>query len=296
MHAEQKGGGVTWIFRLITVVGATVLCAVPGAAQQRDSLVQQVERLVNAGDRSAALALAAAALTIRTIGTDGYAEALYARAFATSEAIDAERDYLRVAIEYPLSDRAEAAMRRVADFKMARGDRPGARRFYERLSTEYSGSPQAARSMYWAGRLALDDGEPQTGCRYVSRARDVVSREDVELTNQIEYLRTRCTQVSNTVRPTLSSPVTADSVRTVRPPATGSGFTVQIAAYNRKADADALYRRLKTRGFDVRVTGSKAPYRVRIGRYDTREDATAALGRMRGYNVRGIVVEAEPAG
>ncbi len=287
---------MTRLWGLIAVVAATVTGAVPGAAQQRDSLVQQVERLVNAGDRSAALALAADALTIRTIGTDGYVEALYARAYATSEAIDAERDYLRVAIEYPLSARAEAAMRRVADFKVARGDRAGARRFYERLSTEYVGSPQAARSMYWAGRLALDDGEPQSGCGYLSRAEDRVGREDVELSNQIKYLLTRCGQVGNAAQaPPPASPPPIDSARPTQPAVEGNGFTVQIAAYSRKADADALHRRLKARGFDVRVTGSRAPYRVRIGRYDTKADATAALGRMRGYNVRGIVVEAEPA-
>jgi hypothetical protein len=283
--------------RFLAAIAAALLCALPAAAQQRDSLVQRVERLVNAGDRAAALALADSALTIRTSGTAGYVEALYARGFATDDALAAERDYLRVAIEYPLSTRAEAAMRRVAEFKMARGDRPGARQFYERLSVEYSESPQAARTMYWAGRLALEDGEPQSGCVYLSRASDLVNAEDLELTNQINYLRTRCMQVSTGAQGTPAAPPpSADSVRTARPPAGSSpGFSVQVAAYNRRSDADALSRRLKARGFDVRVAGSRAPYRVRIGRYETKADATAALGRIRGYGVRGIVVEAEPA-
>lgn len=277
--------------RIVCALVAMGTFALPAAAQQSDSLVRQVERLINAGDRTAARALAERALTIRTSGTEGYAEALYARAFATSDALPAERDYLRVAIEYPLSPRAEAAMRSVADLKMARGDRAGARRYYERLSAEYSDSPQAPRTMYWAGRLALDDGDPQAGCGYLSRAADEVSADDVELASQISYLRNRCMQVGPAVSVT-PPPDTA-------PPAPAAadipnGFTVQIAAYNRKADADALFRRLKARGFDVRVAGSRAPYRVRIGRYETKEDATAALGRIRGYNVRGIVVEAEP--
>jgi cell division protein FtsN len=70
-------------------------------------------------------------------------------------------------------------------------------------------------------------------------------------------------------------------------------FSVQIAAYNARADATSLFNRLKQRGFDVRVVGDRAPYRVRIGRYATRAEAVAALGRMRAAQVNGIVVEAE---
>jgi cell division protein FtsN len=51
---------------------------------------------------------------------------------------------------------------------------------------------------------------------------------------------------------------------------------------------------LKNRGFDVRVAGRQAPYRVRVGRYATRADAEAARGRMRKAKVEGLVVEAEP--
>ena len=68
----------------------------------------------------------------------------------------------------------------------------------------------------------------------------------------------------------------------------------QVAAYSRKRDADATVSRLKARGFQVRITGTKSPYRVRIGRYATREEAVAAYGRMRRAGVTGMVVEAEP--
>jgi cell division protein FtsN len=67
-----------------------------------------------------------------------------------------------------------------------------------------------------------------------------------------------------------------------------------VAAYTARTDANSLASNLKGRGFDARVVGDKAPYRVRIGRYASRADAQAALGRMKSSRVNGIVVEAEP--
>jgi cell division protein FtsN len=71
-------------------------------------------------------------------------------------------------------------------------------------------------------------------------------------------------------------------------------FSVQVAAFPKKRDADALGEVLKQRGFPVRVVGTTPPFRVRVGRYDSREDAGAALERMKASRVKGIVVEAEP--
>jgi cell division protein FtsN len=71
-------------------------------------------------------------------------------------------------------------------------------------------------------------------------------------------------------------------------------FSVQVAAFPKKRDADALGEVLRQRGFEVRVFGTAPPFRVRVGRYDSREEAAAALGRMKASRVNGIVVEAEP--
>jgi cell division protein FtsN len=67
-----------------------------------------------------------------------------------------------------------------------------------------------------------------------------------------------------------------------------------VAAYTARQDATSLASSLKGRGFDARVVGDKAPYRVRIGRYASRADALSALTRMKSSRVNGIVVEAEP--
>jgi outer membrane protein assembly factor BamD (BamD/ComL family) len=179
---------------LLTITVLLSGSAMPAVAQPPDSLVPRVQQLVNLGNRTAARALADSALVIRTAGTQAYAEALYARALATADAASAERDYLRVGIEYPLSPRAEAAMMMAGQLKMSRSDRRGARALFERLALEFPNGPQAARAGYWAGRLALEDGDVAQGCRSLALARERVAPDDVEFRNQVDYLRARCAE------------------------------------------------------------------------------------------------------
>jgi cell division protein FtsN len=58
-------------------------------------------------------------------------------------------------------------------------------------------------------------------------------------------------------------------------------WTVQIAAYQTKADADALVKRLAARDISARVAGTKKPYRVQVGRYATRAEATEAVATLK---------------
>ena len=71
-----------------------------------------------------------------------------------------------------------------------------------------------------------------------------------------------------------------------------SGYSVQVAAYTRKSEAADLVSTLKKRGYEARVDGSVAPFRVRIGRYATEKDADAALKRIKAKHMDGFVVRA----
>ena len=77
-------------------------------------------------------------------------------------------------------------------------------------------------------------------------------------------------------------------------PANAKQYSVQVAAFPKQRDADALRDVLRQRGFQVRVFGTAPPFRVRVGRYDSREEAAAAVERMKASRLKGIVVEAEP--
>jgi cell division protein FtsN len=68
---------------------------------------------------------------------------------------------------------------------------------------------------------------------------------------------------------------------------------VQVAAFQTRASADALAKRLADRGFESRVYGTAKPYRVRVGRYATREEAEEAVRRLKRRGVTGVVMEAE---
>jgi cell division protein FtsN len=71
-----------------------------------------------------------------------------------------------------------------------------------------------------------------------------------------------------------------------------SAWSVQVAAYNRKAEADKLASSLTARGYQARVDGDVAPFRVRIGRYATAKDADEALRKIKAKQMTGFVVRA----
>ena len=68
---------------------------------------------------------------------------------------------------------------------------------------------------------------------------------------------------------------------------------MQVAAYETRASAAALAQRLTARGYEARVVGDSRPFRVRVGRYRTRDRATEVVRELSRVNVRGFVVEAE---
>jgi cell division protein FtsN len=71
-----------------------------------------------------------------------------------------------------------------------------------------------------------------------------------------------------------------------------SGYSVQVAAYSRKSEADKLTASLVRRGYQARVDGEVAPFRVRIGRYATNKEAEDALSRIKAKHMDGFVVRA----
>jgi len=261
----------------------------PGLSQDVDSALTRIERLVIAGDRSSARVLTDSLLGALPPESPRFADALYWRAQSARSAADAERDYLRISVEHAFSPRAPDALIALAQLEFARGDRAAARRRFDRVLRDYPKGKHVARASLWSGRLALEERDHAAGCATLNAARPLVGPNDIELRNQFDYFVAQCERL----------PV-ADSVTTSVPPATtpatttGPQYSVQVAAYTARRDATLLASRLKEQGFDVRIVGSKAPYRVRVGRYATRADAMAALARMRASRVGGIVVEAEP--
>lgn len=260
-------------------------------SQDTDSALIRVERLVVGGDRSTARVLADSLVASLPADSPRLADVLYWRAQSATSAVDAERDYLRISIEHPFTARAPDALLALAQLEFARGDRTAARRRFDRLLRDYPKGKHVARASLWSGRLALEERDNVAGCRTLNAARPIVGSDDIELRNQFDYFVAQCDRIAPA--DSVPTPTGAPASGPAASPA-GPAFSVQVAAYNARQDATSLAARLKQRGFDVRVVGDKAPYRVRIGRYATRADANAALARVRASRLTGIVVEAEP--
>ena len=54
-------------------------------------------------------------------------------------------------------------------------------------------------------------------------------------------------------------------------------WSVQVAAWPTMEEAEKFAADIRARGYDVRVDGSSAPFRVRFGRYPTRDAANTAM-------------------
>ena len=271
------------------------LLAQPARAQNAD-VTARIERLTALGNTPGARALVDSLLAASPEGSEVFVEALYWHAVLDSTAAGAERDYLRVVVEYPLAPRASAALLRLADLELARQARDRARRHLEKLRVDYPHSKQFARAQFLAARLARDDGEPQKACALLTSARSSVDASNVELRNQIEYMHASCASLSSaaSASPTVDSATVRDTSVRQSPAETKSGgrYAIQLAAYNTQREATAMARQLQRRGVEARVVGTKAPFRVRVGSYTTREEARRAMTLA---GLRGIIVEADPS-
>jgi cell division septation protein DedD len=296
---------------VLIVVGVRVPAAIAqGAAPATEPVFVRAQQMVTAGQDVAGRAVVDSVLAATTEGTPRYAEALFWRATLSKTAAGAERDYRRIAVEYPLSPRAAEALFRLSQLEMTRGDRAAARAHLERLQREHPTGATSTRASVALARLAFDDGDVTAGCAAIAAAQSGLVSGDVELRNQVEDYSPRCANIAaaSTLRQDSAAspnagrpmPATRDADSAVvrggaRPAAsTPTEYSVQVAAYDTRAAADALAKRLSARGYAARVVGDQRPYRVRVGRYPTRERAGNAVRQMARQNVRGVIVEAEP--
>lgn len=86
-------------------------------------------------------------------------------------------------------------------------------------------------------------------------------------------------------RPAVAQPATAPAMATPE-------YSVQVAAYKTRADADKLVESLRTRGYEARVDVSPDWFRVRVGRYQSERAAETQLHEMKSKQMSGFVVRA----
>jgi cell division septation protein DedD len=325
-----------------------------------DSVFKRARRLVADGDGAAGRALVDSMLRAAQEGTAGFGDALYWRGALAETAADAERDYRRVIVEYPLSPYADDALLSLAELEQARGDRAAAYQHLQRFVREHAPGPARARAGLAAARLAFEQRDVPRGCAMIADARSSVGTSDVELRNQIEYHGSRCATTSASApataapatgttstarpstrivttnpgptqapapRPATTTPTsapsraptaapaapaaasradTSDSPTTptttpksetaVRAPAAKEPvsrgiWTIQLAAYNTRADAEQLVRKLAARDVKARISGDAKPFRVRLDYYQTRQKAAERVAELKQRGIIGFVTD-----
>jgi cell division septation protein DedD len=230
----------------------------------------------------------------------------------------ARRDFLRIAVEFSLSPRAEDALLRLAKLEAARGDRAAAKKHLEQLAMEHASGPSRTQGLYWMGRVLMEEGAAAQACASLAEAKSRVSSTDIEFANQIGYYARPCAalqRAADSVR--RDSTARADSIVKAHPVAradssAGSArssatnaarnvkrddtkrpeWSVQVAAFASEEDAARLAKRLRARGYDARVTPEK-PFRVRLGRFARRDEAVRLAQKLKAAQTSTIVVEAE---
>jgi cell division septation protein DedD len=184
---------------MLAVVQAAVLAGVAHAQDTTatttvgvDTVLRRAESMVDVGRAVAGRALVDSVLAATTPGTEAYAEALYARASLAATAGDAERDYLRLTVEYTLSPRSADALLRLAQLELARGDRTQARSHLGRLNEDHPAALSSARTNLSVARAYQELGDQPHACGALAAAQHAVASNDIELRNQIDYAARPC--------------------------------------------------------------------------------------------------------
>jgi cell division septation protein DedD len=304
----HSGRNFTVIKRLLVCAFALVSFAQSGGSQTpTDSIYLRAQRMVSDGNAAAGRALVDSMVRAARRASPAYAEAIFWRATLASTSQQAEQDYRRLVVEYPLYARSGDVLLRLAQLELLRGNRDAAAVHLRRIQTEHPEFGNQAAASYWLSRVLFEKNDLPGGCGAIADAKRLVKPDDVELKNQIDYQDQQCAGVviaPSTDTATRADPVpaipAASSPPAATPPEKVSSapsvrgvYSVQVAAYNKKSQATALAAKLSKRGFAARVDGTAAPFRVRIGKYPTNAEAAAAQQRIKKSGITGIVVKAD---
>lgn len=260
------------------------------AATARRAVFVRAQRLVNDGNGAAGRALMDSLVGAAAPRSPEEADALFWRATLAESWDAAQRDYLRVMLEHDRTPQAAEAMLRLAQGEATRGDRDAALRYLERLAATTPDTPLRAEATLWQGRILIDRGARADGCVLLRDGRALVRAGALELENQYDYLLRGCAAsvgaVPSEATPAPTPPAAPPPSPTAQPapsggaPSAPSGarvWSVQIAAFPDLATARSFADEIRARGYDTRVDGTTAPFRVRFGRYATREEAARAM-------------------
>ena len=221
-----------------------VVTPTPAAPPSRAALLQRAQRLVNDGNGPEGRALVDSLLNATEPRSAAEAEVLFWRATLAENWDQAQRDYMRVMLEHERSPFAAPAMLRLAQGELMRADTAAALRYLERSLLEW---PDFAEAKTLRERVLA--------VRAAARSDSAVPAAPPA--------------------PSPSAPRASTGATGV--PSGAMAWSVQVAAFQTAEEAATFAAELRTRGYETRVDGTEAPFRVRFGYYATRGAAAAAM-------------------
>jgi len=256
-------------FTMALAVSAALVA--PLQAQSDPRLVSAV-RLAQEGLGDSARASVGRVLA-STRPTDAlYPEVLYTIAVVASTAQDKRLYLQRVAVEYSQSEWADDALLQLAQLDYASGSPGGTVQQVQLLLRDYPASPVRARAALWGARAAFDTRNRALACQWANLGVGAAG-EDIELRNQLEFQRNRCTAV--TAADTAAPPSRPAAQPASQP--SGPQWLIQVAALKTRESANNAVAALKRMDYGAFTFKDGEFWKVRAGPFPSEDAARRAL-------------------
>jgi tetratricopeptide (TPR) repeat protein len=244
---------------------------------QTDARLVEALRLAQSGQVDSGRAIVRRALATLPPGDSVYPQALLAAAKIAPDAPTVASHLNRIVVEYGASPWADDALLLLTQLYFAQRDPAKTIDAAERLNRDYPDSPFRARASFSAARSYFELKNETRGCELIQQALDGAG-DDVEFKNQVTFYAARCSAASTT-----TTTQTAADTSAPTPPGGGTRtYAVQVLAVKSAAQVDDMLTQLKVMGFDARVVrDSTGLFKVRVGRYATREEAARTQQRLK---------------
>lgn len=219
---------------------------------------------------------------------------LYSSALISPTAEEVRQKLQRVIVEFPFSRWAEPSMIALAQLDYANGDPAGAGRTLDKFRTDHATSSLYPVAALWGARAGFDVNDSSVACQWV---RDGLARvgDDASTRAELVALGRRCGAAGTVTVAQAPAPPPAAPIATVpaAPPpapdtivrpavaATPDAYSVQIVAANSQEAADEMLDRATKSGFKGVIVKDGGYFKVRLGEYATRAEASAAAAKVK---------------
>ena len=266
-----------WTIGLIVL--AALLSPTVRLSAQTDSRLVEALRLAQSGQVDSGRAIVRRLLATLPPTDSSYPQALLAAAKIAPDARTVASNLNRIVVEYGTGPWADDALLLLTQLYFAQHDQAQTVQFAERLNSDYPDSPFRARADFYGARAYFELKNETRGCELIQQALSGAG-DDVEFKNQVNFYASRCGATATTAT-TPTTPTSTDTGSKTTAPVP-KAFAVQVLAVESVAQVDDMLTRLKVMGFDARVVrDSTGFFKVRVGRYATRDEAVRTQRRLK---------------